>query len=284
MAKRFRIMLQRLHVALFLSFLLWTAGSSALGQESLKPGTGIDTKSIPFKIVYESLREANGTKNWELIMINADGSNPVNLTKTPNVSEIYPHASPDGTKVCFEGEEGTGREKVRSVYCMNIDGTDRVKVAHNARQACWSPDGRTIAFLKAEFDRYTIQDYATKGVYFYDLKSGKTTEHPNCAKLYHLYNLCWSPDGKWFAATVHGGMGFDHADLAFPADGNDVFDLYAVPRHRVPPGFQLRRQDDLVGSDGLGPVRRLNRLQFRQAAGDQRADHRQVRQRTRSVP
>lgn len=198
---------------------------SAVGQEHLGPTGGIDTKSIPYKIIYESLREEDGRKNWELIMIGADGSNPVNLTKTAGVSEIYPHASPDGTKVCFEGEEGEGRQKVRSVYCMNIDGTDRVKVAHNARQACWSPDGQTIAFLKAEFERYTIQDFATKGVYFYDLKTGKTTEHANNGKLYHLYNLCWSPDGKWFAATVHGGMGFDHADLAFPANGPEIYDL-----------------------------------------------------------
>jgi Tol biopolymer transport system component len=206
-------------------FIVCLTGNNAFGQEKLGPGTGIDTKSIPFKIVYESLRETDGKKNWELIMINADGSNPVNLTKTADVSEIYPHVSPDGTKVCFEGEEGEGKDKVRSVYCMNIDGTHRVKVAHNARQACWSPDGRTIAFLKAEFDRYTTQDFATKGVYFYDLKTGKTTEHSNCAKLYHLYNLCWSPDGKWFVATVHGGMGFKHADLAFPANGPEVYDL-----------------------------------------------------------
>ena len=170
--------------------------------------------------------ETNGKENWELIMINADGSNPVNLTKTPDIGEIYPHVSPDGTKICFEANEGTAKDNmVRSVYYMNIDGTNRVKVAHNARQACWGPDSQSIAFLKAEFDRYTVQDYATKGVYFYDLKTGKTTEHPNCAKLYHLYNLCWSPDGKWFLATVHGGMGFKHADLAFPANGMDIFDL-----------------------------------------------------------
>ena len=224
MAKRFRMMPHCMCVVLSLLFIL-AAADSGFAQDSLGPGTGIDTKSIPYKIVYESLREADGAKNWELIMINADGSNPANLTKTANVSEIYPHVSPNGTKICFEGEEGTGKEKVRSVYCMNIDGTNRVKVAHNARQACWSPDSQTIAFLRAEFDRYTIQDFATKGVYFYDLKTSQTTEHPNCAKLYHLYNLCWSPDGKWFAATVHGGMGFDHADLAFPANGSEIFDL-----------------------------------------------------------
>jgi Tol biopolymer transport system component len=185
----------------------------------------LDLKSIPFKLVYESYREADGKKNWELILINADGSNPVNLTKTNEINDIYPHVSPDGTRVCFEGEEGTGPDKVRSVYYMNLDGTNRVKVAHNARQGCWSPDGQTIAFLKAEFERYTIEDFATKGVYFYDLKTAGTTEHTNCANLHHLYNLCWSPDGRWFVATVHGGMSFKHADLAFPANGAEVFDL-----------------------------------------------------------
>ncbi len=202
------------------------SGTTYGEEESLRPGTGIDVKSIPYKIVYESLRKDSGKENWELILINADGSNPVNLTKTPDVGEIYPHVSPDGTKVCFEANEGTDKTNmVRSVYYMNLDGTKRVKVAHNARQACWGPDSQTIAFLKAEFDKYTAQDFATKGVYFYDLKTGKTTEHSNCANLYHLYNLCLSPDAKWFLATVHGGMGFKHADLAFPAGGAEVFDL-----------------------------------------------------------
>jgi Tol biopolymer transport system component len=228
-----------LYVGALVLFLLPIAPTGGSEKEALGPGMGIDVKSIPYKIVYESLREANGDRNWELIMINADGSNPANLTKTANVNEIYPHVSPDGTKICFEGEEGAGSAKVRSVYYMNIDGTNRVKVANNARQACWSPDSQTIAFLKAEFERYTIQDFATKGVYFYDLKSGKTTEHSNCAKLYHLYNLCWSPDGKWFAATVHGGMGFKHADLAFPADGPEVYDLTPFRVTGCRPDFSL---------------------------------------------
>ena len=200
--------------------------SVAANEETLlRPGSGIDLKSIPFKIVYESLLPTDGKENWELVLIDADGSNPVNLTKTPDVGEIYPHASPDGTKICFEGEQGTGRNKVRSVFYMNLDGSGRTKVAHNARQSCWSPDGKTIAFLKGEYDRYTINDYATQGLYLYDLATGQTTPHVNEAKLHHLYNLCWSPDAKWFLATVHGGMGFNHAILAFPADGTDIFDL-----------------------------------------------------------
>ena len=137
------------------------------------PKSELDLESIPFKIIYESFRSTDGKENWELYIVNADGSNPVNCTNTPDIDELYPHASPDGTKICFVVDEGSGRDKVRSVYYMNIDGTGRIKVAHNARQPCWSPDGKTIAYLKAEFERYTIKDFATKGLFFYDLKTKK---------------------------------------------------------------------------------------------------------------
>jgi Tol biopolymer transport system component len=179
-----------------------------------------ELKAIRYKIVYETLRGSN----WELFLVDADGSNAVNLTRTPDVDEMYPHVSPDGTKLCFVADTGKGKAKVRSVYYVSLDGTGRTKVAHNARQACWSPDGGTIAYLKGEFARFTYLDYATKGIFFYDLKTGEHREHPN-KKIHHLYNICYSPDGKWIVATVHGGMGFKHAILAIEANGTKVFNL-----------------------------------------------------------
>ena len=172
------------------------------------------------RIVYESYRD----NNWELCMVNADGSNSVNLTRTPNMNELYPHVSPDGTKVCFVSDEGEGESKIRDVYYINIDGTGRVKVAENAREPCWNADGTAIAYMKGEFDKFSYLDYASKGLFFYDLKTRKSTPHPN-DRLYHLYNICWSPDGNWFVATVHGGMGYDHAIIAFEARGTKVFNL-----------------------------------------------------------
>ena len=188
------------------------------------PRTELDLKAIPFKIVHETLRETDGKTNWELHLINADGSNPINLTQTPEIDEMYPHVSPDGSKICFVADEGSGRSKVRNVYYMNIDGTGRVKIADNARQPCWSPDGKTIAYLEAEYERYTTRDFATKELIFYDVATAQHTPHPNKG-LHHLYNICWSPDGNWFVATVHGGMGHDHAILAFEAHGTNVYDL-----------------------------------------------------------
>src|SRR5713226_5029674 len=92
-----------------------------------------ELKTYPHKIVYETNRDGN----WELYLVNADGSNPVNLTRTPDVDELYPKPSPDGSKICFVADEGKDKSRVRNIYYMNSDGTGRTKIAENGREPCW---------------------------------------------------------------------------------------------------------------------------------------------------
>ncbi|OHB76181.1 MAG: hypothetical protein A2Z25_13170 [Planctomycetes bacterium RBG_16_55_9] len=219
-----------------LLFSLWASASTAdaidatRSEDQLriikKPSASeeLDLSGIPFKILFETYRSTKDSLNWELFQINADGSNPINLTQTPDLDEMYPHASPDGTKICFVVDEGEGRMRVRNVYYMNIDGSQRVMVAANAREPCWSPDGRKIAYLKGEYERYSTREYATSELVMYDLNTRQHTPHVNTT-LHHLYAICWSPDGNWFFCAVHGGMGFSDTILAFDANGTRVFDL-----------------------------------------------------------
>jgi len=184
----------------------------------------LNLADIPFKILFETYRRTDGRQNWELFQINADGSDPINLTETPDLDEMYAHASGDGTKICFVADEGTGRRRLRNVYYMNIDGTERIKVARNARQPCWSPDGKTIAYLKGEYERYSTREYATSELFFYDIQTQQHRPHLNNT-LHHIYAICWSPDSRWFFGAVHGGMGYSDTILAFDANGTRTFDL-----------------------------------------------------------
>jgi Tol biopolymer transport system component len=193
---------------------------AAIGGRSMAAELTGELKEVRGQIVYESHREGN----WDLFVCNADGSNSRNLTQTPAVDEMYPKVSPDGTRICFLADEGTGKDKVRNVYYMLRDGTQRQLVAKNGRDPCWSPDGTRIAYLPGEFEQYTLKDFASRGLSIFDLAAGKSSPHPNL-DLHHLYNLCWSADGNWFVATVHGGMGFQHAIIAFEANGKRVVNL-----------------------------------------------------------
>jgi Tol biopolymer transport system component len=178
-------------------------------------------KALPFKIAYESYVNSN----WEIFVMNADGSGAVNLTKTPDLNEHYPQVSPDGRKMCFVADKGEGREAVRSLYVMDIDGRNRKKIADYAREPFWAPDGKVIGYLDQEYPKFDVIDYYTKGMNFYDLETGKVTPHPNYTNLHHLYNPNFSANGKWIVSTVHAGMGFDHAILLIEAHGDKIINL-----------------------------------------------------------
>jgi len=202
------------------------------------PRKELKLEQIPFKIVHETFHKTDRRNNWELHIINADGSGSVNLTRTPDIDEMYPHVSPDGTKISFVIDTGTGRRKLRSVYYMNVDGTGRVKVADNARQPCWSPDGKSIAYLRGEYERYSTREYATAGLFIYDLQTRQHRQHPN-KDLLHIYAICWSPDGKWFVGAVQGAMEFSDAILAFETNGKKLFDLERWGVKGCRPDFSL---------------------------------------------
>ncbi len=191
-------------------------------QRTPLPATEVDLRAIPYRIVYESLQDTDGGSNWEVYIVDADGSNRVNLTNTPETDEHYPHASPDGTKVLFVAIEGVGRrDRTRSVYYMNVDGTGRTKVAENAYQPTWSGDGASIAFLKGEYARFSSSMTSNRGLAVFDLSSGTTRDHPEDG-LRMLYNLTWSPDGAWFIATSRAGR---RGNVLFSATGAGINSL-----------------------------------------------------------
>lgn len=178
-------------------------------------------KESPFKIAYESY--VNG--NSDIFVMNADGSHPVNLTKTPKLDEHYPHISPDGTRMCYVADSGEGRDTIRSLYVMDVNGRHRRKIADYAREPFWSPDGKVIGYLDQEYPKFDVIDYYTKGMNFYDLATGRVTPHPNYTNLHHLYNPNFSANGKWIVSTVHAGMGYSHTILLIEAHGDKIIDL-----------------------------------------------------------
>jgi len=174
-----------------------------------------------YKLAYESYSE----DNWEIFVCDADGKHRVNLTNTPDQHELYPQVSPDGQRICFIVDRGQGRQAIRSVWVMDVDGTNRTKVADYARQPCWNPDNRTILYLPQEYEKFNISDYFTKGVTYYDADSMASRAHPNNSEIHHLYNPSFGAHGKWIVSTVHAGMGYKHAILLIEADGPRIIDL-----------------------------------------------------------
>jgi Tol biopolymer transport system component len=83
------------------------------------------------KIVYSSF---TGT-DWDLFVMDADGSNKRNLTNDDKVFNSFPAWSPDGNKIIFSASDGPGvggSLDIVNIYVINIDGTGLQKLTNGS--------------------------------------------------------------------------------------------------------------------------------------------------------
>ncbi|MBI2503122.1 MAG: PD40 domain-containing protein [Candidatus Latescibacteria bacterium] len=104
-------------------------------------------------IAFTSIKlTAMGKLLTDIYVMNADGSNPVDLMEqqpeAANSIDQFPAWSPDGHQIAFRSNRAGG--KIFNIFAMNADGTDPVQLTHETTNDCgsvaWSPDGRRIAF------------------------------------------------------------------------------------------------------------------------------------------
>lgn len=125
---------------------VYTIASGELVNVTNNPAFDADPSWSPDgkQIAFNSNRDGN----FEIYLMNSDGSDVRRLTKSPSW-ESFPAFSPDGTQIAFNSDR---ENENNDVYLMNTDGSGVVKLTNweseeGIHPDCWSPDGTRIVFI-----------------------------------------------------------------------------------------------------------------------------------------
>ncbi|OPZ45112.1 MAG: translocation protein TolB [Euryarchaeota archaeon ADurb.BinA087] len=169
------------------------------------------------KILFPSETEGN----WDIYVINPDGTNRVRLLSTP-VNEWSPAWSPDGSRIVFESG---GHGSLYDLYTMNADGTDVVRLTFTEEDEMgpsWSPDGGMIIFCTnrdGDPDNYEIYTMNADGT-----NQTRLTNTPEFSDI----DCSWSPNGEKILFSSGGGD--NNFDLyTMNTDGTNVVRLTDNP-------------------------------------------------------
>ncbi|MBI9019069.1 MAG: PD40 domain-containing protein [Phycisphaerae bacterium] len=124
-----------------------------LASNWLMCGNPYDSDCVDYeeKIFFSSDRSGN----WDIWMMNPDGTEVTQITDTPSENEYYPSISPDGTMIAYLVAED------KTICIMDIDGSNvRGLISLSSSEwgvsaVQWTPSGSSIAYCNGVRTAYT---------------------------------------------------------------------------------------------------------------------------------
>ncbi len=197
------------------------------------PSWSPDGRRIAFSL-------GSGSGPFNLYTMNADGSNPVQLTHLALTCYLQ-RWSPDGSKLVFIAQQGSDTTTA-AIYTINADGSNLRRLTHEQAQEygpIWSPDGQHIAFgsLRGGSWHIYLMNADGSNVHLLIAMSGNKP--------------AWSPDGQHivFTSDISG-----HDDLyVMNADGSHAHLLASYGDHAAwsPDGSRIAFESNRTGNQEI---------------------------------
>jgi Tol biopolymer transport system component len=205
-------------------------GARTAAVQVLQGGSiiGSGTFTVLRGVLFETHRDGDS----EIYVMNPDGSQPINLTNSPD-DDSNPVWSPDGTRIAFV----SSRDDNSEIYVMGADGSNPTNLTRHEDSdffPVWSPNGNKIAFMTdREQTGLVILDATPKILPEFNMEifvmnadgTGQTNLTGNSA--WDGYPS-WSPDGAKIVFQSDRGVDMIVSLIILPDDlGTEIYSVNA---------------------------------------------------------
>jgi Tol biopolymer transport system component len=233
------------------------------------------------QIAFSSTRD-DVINNYEIYVMNSNGSEQTRLTDEPDSFDGDPSWSSDGTRIAFvtdrdavtDRDDDDINEIFFDIYVMNSNGSEQTRLTDNDGfdgHPSWSPDGTKIAFSS---DGDSTEESTNFDIYVMNADDGseqtRLTDEPDADD----FQPSWSPDGTKIAFVRDADIYVMNADdgseqtrltdepdaddfqpswspdgtkIAFTSNRDGNFDIYVM---NADDGSEQTRLTDNDGFDG----------------------------------
>jgi len=142
------------------------------------------------KIVFDRLIGPGPSSDYDVFVMNPDGSHRQRLTQNP-AYDWAPAVSPNGRRIAF----GSDRDGDDEIFKMRADGSHQRKLTRNTpaydQSPSYSPDGKRIAFRSNRDSDFEI----------FKMRADGSRQHRLTRNTDNDYDPAYSPNGERIAFT-----------------------------------------------------------------------------------
>lgn len=188
-----------------------TGGKAALvshGGYPVQPRWSPDGKRI-----FHTNNIDEGSGDWEkysLAVVPAEGGEVKTVPIQFDEKIVKPawgggnNVSPDGKTIVFSGQTKKDTSWHWQIWTLPVDGGKPKQLTKTPASVlngfpCWSPDGKTIAYIRARADKVYSNGFGEVNIYTVPVNGGDPKALTSDSDSVKFSPMAWSPDGKLIA-------------------------------------------------------------------------------------